>query len=486
MSTLSTQAQAIVAAFGQQPGVTQDHLNNLQAALNASPVLIDQINDAVAQGHLKAIVPLTNPNAGGQYDSKHLAMQLPLAKLATPPPGPNQSRDARLNAGEITFVVGHELQHGFNRIATRKALTDFANDAWQIAQNDSPPRDYTAPTAVLLAQNRRDEAGAEIAGWNAIVSRVKGANANQSPSLQDIYKAQPGRLMDFIDITGNTYALKPNLTLNPDMTLSATPANVEAMGQNFFDKANSKLGHHGNSDYANYYGIAPVSYIAQVEHRLHPRQAGATVPQMGLDLSQLHLSERLLEENGIDFGKYPQPMPYYDFATQPPTAHLFQHTKTTHHHVSPIAAEILEAELAQRQSPRDLSPAHRDHPDHAMLETIRNGVQGFADDRIHGEAGERLSRNLLAVTRQSGLERVDHVLLGQGGRNAFAVQGDLHDPAHSRAHVEVADAIRVPVKTSDARLEAANRQVAEQQELTRRHELARGPDDPGRAGPVLR
>lgn len=488
MPTLSPQAQAIVAAFAQQPGVTQDHLSNLRAALNASPALIDQINDAVAQGHLKAIVPLTNPNAGGQYDSKRLAMQLPLLRLTTPPPGPNQSRDARINAGEITFVVGHELQHGFNRIATRQALDVFAKDAWQIAKNDPPPRDYTTPTADLLSQNRRDEAAAEIAGWNAIVSRVKTANPNRNPSLKEIFEAQSGRMRDFIDVSTvppMTYILKPNLTLNADMTLSATPANIEAMGTNFFDKANSKLGHRGNSDYSNYYGIAPVSYIAKIERRLHPVQAGATAPQMGLDFSKLGLSEKLLEENGIDLGKHTQPLPYYDFATRPPTAHLLQHTKATHQHVSPIAEQTLAAEHDRKPSQRR-SPADHDHPDHAMLEAIRNGVRGFADARVQGEAGERLSRSLLAATRQSGLSRVDHVLLGEGGRNAFAVQGDLHDPAHSRALVAVTEAVGVPVETSDARLEAANRQFAERIQLARRNDVAREVEAPGRGGPVLR
>ncbi len=65
MSVLSPQVQTIVATFGQRHGVTQDNLNNLHAVLNSSPALIDQINDAVAQGHLKSIMPLTNRNSGG-------------------------------------------------------------------------------------------------------------------------------------------------------------------------------------------------------------------------------------------------------------------------------------------------------------------------------------------------------------------------------------------------------------------------------------
>jgi len=68
MSTLGPQAQAIISTFGSRTGVKPDHVNNLQAVITSSPALIDQINDAVAQGHLQRIVPLTNPNAGGEYN----------------------------------------------------------------------------------------------------------------------------------------------------------------------------------------------------------------------------------------------------------------------------------------------------------------------------------------------------------------------------------------------------------------------------------
>lgn len=341
MPNLSPQAQAVITAFGTQPGVTQDHVNNLQTVINASPALIDQINDAVAQGHLKRIVPLTNLHAGGEYHGKNGEMHLPLAKLATPPP--NQTFDT----GEVTFVLGHELQHGLNHAATMQAYRDFMKDARQAAKTD---HDYTDEIGKLLAANRRDEASAEIAGWNAIISRVK--ITNPTPTMKDIL-GQTSRTSDFIDVSKTspiTYTLKPNLTLNPDFTLSPTPANLEAMGKNFFDKApvDARLGHLGNSDYPNHYGAWPIQEAAKLERQHNPN------PQMTINLSQLRLDEKLLEENGINLGTNQQPMPYYDSSTNPPRAGLFQHTITTHQHVSPIAA-VLEAELAREQSQRSSS-----------------------------------------------------------------------------------------------------------------------------------
>lgn len=509
MSVLSPQVQTIVATFGQRHGVTQDNLNNLQAVLNSSPALIDQINDAVAQGHLKSIMPLTNRNAGGQYnpDPNKLAMELPLAKLTTPPPGPQQRDQIKLNLGEVTFVLGHELQHGFNRIATKQALTDFANDAGKIAKNAPAPRNYTAPTAALLAQKRRDEAGAEIAGWNAIVSRVKSTNPN--PQLQDIYDVQPGRMVDFIDRNGNypsyTHTLKPNLTLNADLTLSATPANVEAMGQNYFDKPAKQpggLGPLGNSDYVNYYGRSPVSFVTQIERHYHPHRPGVTAPQMGLNLSQLRLNEKLLEENGINLGSNQQPIPYYDSSKSPPTAHLFQHTIDTHKHVNPIAAQVFEAELARARTTAVPSPADPSHPNHAMLEQIRVGIRAM-DDKIgknYDDDSERISRSVLAACKDNremypnaggislsanALNRVDHVLMGGTG-NVFAIEGKLDDPAHKRIFVPVEQAIRTPVEQSDQKLLTANQAIALEQATAQQQELTRGLDNTSCSGPAMR
>lgn len=64
---LSRQAQAIVDDFGREPGVTPEHVTNLQGVLAASPVLLDQFNDAVAKQRVLSLKPLTDPNAGGTF-----------------------------------------------------------------------------------------------------------------------------------------------------------------------------------------------------------------------------------------------------------------------------------------------------------------------------------------------------------------------------------------------------------------------------------
>lgn len=47
---LSTQAEALVTAFGARTDVNADQLTNFRAAVNASPSTIQQLNSAVASG----------------------------------------------------------------------------------------------------------------------------------------------------------------------------------------------------------------------------------------------------------------------------------------------------------------------------------------------------------------------------------------------------------------------------------------------------
>lgn len=98
--------------------------------------------------------------------------------------------------------------------------------------------------------------------------------------------------------------------------------------------------------------------------------------------------------------------------------------------------------------------------DRLMLDAIRKGVAGI--DEKHGrtsdETSERLSAGLLATAKESGLERVDHVLLGNApgdgsAQRLFVVQGDPSDPAHVRASMTVEEAARTPVEQSFAKVE---------------------------------
>ncbi|SEM23271.1 hypothetical protein SAMN05428989_3443 [Pseudoxanthomonas sp. GM95] len=446
---LSKEAQGLLDEFAKQPGVSADHASNLTSIINNSPALVSQINEAVKQGHLKHIVPLpVGTNAGGEYNGTDKEMRLPLSVLASPPAG------VPFDAGEPTFVLGHELQHGFNHAATEKATNDFIAGAKTVAEGKGPTHDYTPVLGTLIAANRRDEAGAEVAGWNALVGMVQHTKPNAT--LEDVYTASPFRAADFIDRAGTapnyTYTAKPNISLDANLHMQPTAANVEAMGKNYFDHspARARLGHHGNSDYANYYGAWGTGVIVQSE-----RAYGDGKAQLQMNLQQLHLSENLMEQNGIHLGSDTRPMPYQDTSTTPPTAHHFDHTATTFTHV-PI---VFEGVRTPGVIPERNGADQPSHPDHALFKQIEAGVsaQGYG----HGEDTNRMSHSLLALAKEQGLSRVDHVMLGRdagdgSSARVFLVEGGLQDPAQRRASMEVAQALQTPQAVSAQKIEEIN------------------------------
>src|SRR3546814_9639956 len=104
-----------------------------------------------------------------------------------------------------------------------------------------------------------------------------------------------------------------------------------------------------------------------------------------------------------------------------------------------------------------------------MREQMRGHVRSL--DQRHGreydEQSERISHSLLALAKDKGLARIDHVVLSgksefvrSPGQNLFVVQGKLEDPAHIRAHMDTGLAARTPVPESSINLEATTNERA--------------------------
>ncbi|MBP0657017.1 hypothetical protein J8J20_24400, partial [Mycobacterium tuberculosis] len=74
--------------------------------------------------------------------------------------------------------------------------------------------------------------------------------------------------------------------------------------------------------------------------------------------------------------------------------------------------------------------------DFALVQRVREGVAAIdaGQGRAPGENSARLTASVVALARQNGLDRADHVLLSHqtadspAGRNVFVVQGDPADP----------------------------------------------------------
>ncbi len=276
---------------------------NLRHVLDSSPDLKERVLESVDKDQLKKFELLpANAHAGGSYDPTHQIMNLPQDKLDV------AGKDKAATA-ELVFVTGHEIQHSLNSPAYVKAAEkQFTDDAWKIATGPGP-HDYTAAIKDKLQVNRKDEAEANLGGFNALASQVQ--KDKPGATLEDIYKANPFRMNDFIDVSGTrghqTYTMKPDLALDRGkdgksiMHITASAQNVEAMGKHYFDKgpAEARLGTHGNQDYKHYYGEGALATVDLYEKTVNEAHQKAdpkyTPPEVRVDLKQLGLDKSLLD-----------------------------------------------------------------------------------------------------------------------------------------------------------------------------------------------
>lgn len=131
-------------------------------------------------------------------------------------------------------------------------------------------------------------------------------------------------------------------------------------------------------------------------------------------------------------------------------------------------------------SEETLPEAHRD-----MLNSIRDQVADIDQKhgRVYDATSERIAVGLLASARERGMERIDHVVLGNAPTDGssqcmFAVQGALNDPSHCRASVSINEAVQTPVERSFERLQAAE-QAQQQRESIAMNDLRQAQNPPG-------
>ncbi|WP_323370339.1 XVIPCD domain-containing protein [Xanthomonas campestris] len=151
--------------------------------------------------------------------------------------------------------------------------------------------------------------------------------------------------------------------------------------------------------------------------------------------------------------------------------------------------------------PQASGPQDPDHPDHHMLKQIREGVAKIDESvgKPYDEMSERVSRCLLAACKDNrerypdadntslaanALQRVDHVLMGKNG-NLVAIEGRIDDPTHKRAAVSIDQAINVPLEQSDAKLQAANQAIVQEQTQTRQQEMTRSQQQDAQQAPRM-
>lgn len=112
-------------------------------------------------------------------------------------------------------------------------------------------------------------------------------------------------------------------------------------------------------------------------------------------------------------------------------------------------------------------PTQPRHPDHALYQQIREGVEAL--DAKHGrsfdEVSERMTASLLVLAKDNDLERVDHVLVSNAtrehpaGHTLFVVQGEPSNPAHQRAAMPTELAAQTSVEESLQQFDSVSREA---------------------------
>lgn len=195
---------------------------------------------------------------------------------------------------------------------------------------------------------------------------------------------------------------------------------------------------------------------------------------MHLNLQQLGVNEKLMEENGISITPNSTASQiYFDTSTNPPAAGRFDHTydgPNKHQHV-PVDSPALERGPGIGQGTPESSVRTLDS--HPLLLQSQEAV--YQLDRSLGRTSDTasacMSASLACLARENGMTRVDHVLLSQQtdttrqGENVFVVQGRLDDPAHLVAHMKTNAAVETPVKESLQRLDQLDQTMAQRAQL---------------------
>ncbi|GLQ47048.1 hypothetical protein GCM10007862_20990 [Dyella lipolytica] len=438
---------------GTTQTVSPEMIRNLQSVFNDDPVVASEVKRAVLAGSLRYI-GILDPKAGlgGRYDFASKTMLLLADDLVDPLPPKTFSAE---KAPSLAFILGHEIQHALHRNQQIFASRQFIKGVENIAASPQLDHDYSGPVRTMFEECRWDEASAEIAGWNALVCKVR--VDNPSATLNDVFDAEPNRACDFVELDSATkqYRAKPGLSFNADLTLSDTEENLDAMGKYYFDQPAKAHGHRGpsmalgsrgESDYRNHYGKDMVKRIIS-EERTYAVSVDGKSSKLELNMRGLGLNRRLMERDGLKIDIRPEePQRYYDTGKRREGRHYFHNTvrhekddegvsttlsaKDMNNPSHPSNAPYRESNQqlpsersSEQTTPHD--PRHSLHRDHAQYQSIRGQTRElFARHGVPLD-GDRLERTTAAIMRDVKAHRMTRVATMEFSADRLTGQPDL-------------------------------------------------------------
>lgn len=108
------------------------------------------------------------------------------------------------------------------------------------------------------------------------------------------------------------------------------------------------------------------------------------------------------------------------------------------------------------------------HPNNVMYQQAVKGLEQLGPRTFRNRQElENAAGTLVFDARVSGLTRIDHVVASTQGTGLFAVQGQMHDPAHHRVYVDKEQAVSQPLEQSTRQLQQENLDQTFRQEQER-------------------
>lgn len=430
MSHLNLNVSKKIDEFYVQGQATETQIKVIKDAINASPVLTKEMNSAVDKGEIirfQFLSDLTNSNVQGSYDYSTKTLKINPELL-------NKEQEF------IIFVLGHEVQHSLDEMPK---LYKDNKDKLRTQANAYGFRDYT-DEVILHIENLRDkEAKAEIAGFNAVVDKLK--QNNSTLTLEQIYNSTHSAMRDFIDRyreqSGQySYILKNNLELNPDMSLPMSNKNIQGMGQNFF---------HKDAYYPNSY--AAESILAAQRAEWAANGSGSKINLNMTELGKLGITEEGLKAEGVDF-KYINIIGYKD-------------------KVSNIENSKMENNIQRTQDVQEnffqLSPMVQKLAQQCEEKLIdccnQKGITADSPQDF-----KNISMVLTAKAIENGMTKVEKLDI-ESRNSAVMVFILSHEPQVKFASVSANDVVNIPVQESIDKIKQIEQQRTQETQIQHTH-----------------
>lgn len=462
MKPLDARIEPLLAGLSGDPRLPKGTEESIRRAISESPFLSNLLANAAGDRQIGRIAISYGENNGGHFQDGPNGG--PGTIYVSSASFVDRNEAQRLNV--LTEILGHETMHGVLTKHRAQALSEYVGSYRGLMDEAYQSRaavvDLTGPVRTYLDRGRQEEALAEVAGLRALNSRI--AHADPTASKDDM----AAKLLSLstsrcVDGGAGDRRLAPGLSYDEISRRTADGDRPlhHAVERCFYD-GKGTLGRHGDSDYRNYYGVAPITSVAQ-DYAYQSR--GRQPPEVRIDFRELGLEPRQLERNGLDLGSA-RVFPVSDFGKDGFGRIELNNT----------GANARRADPPNRALPSDGPPsielgAHDRH----LLNQIRDKVGEL--DRAHGrqfdQTSERVSASLLVSAKMAGLSSVDHVLSSNATANVPAghtlhiVQGDLTNPTSPRAHVLASQTVQRPAQESLEQAAAMGQQQSQAMDTQR-------------------